>query len=142
MSQYLNIYLKHNETYIPLMDYSRSTEIYQEFDAPFEKLREYSPHELSEVGARLQRKVEDAKKEIQKFQEQIELIPHFTGATILDRLDSITSAQECIEDLNEEIETYKTWANICYFLSDVADNFESGNSIWAGIEAYPDSKDE
>lgn len=141
MSQYLNIYLKHNNTYIPLIDYSRSTEIYSEFGAPFEKLREYSPSEIREVALRLDHKIQENIEGINKNQAGIELIPHFTGATIDDRLEAIASLRENISILKEENESLKFWMDNCYFLANISEDFEE-NSIWAGIEAYPEIETE
>ena len=52
MSQYLNIFLKSDGKFIPIGDYSRSTYLYDEFNAPYEKICEYKADGLREVGAR------------------------------------------------------------------------------------------
>ena len=59
MSQYLNIFLKSDGKFIPIGDYSRSTYLYDEFNAPYGKICGYKADELREVGARLESRAND-----------------------------------------------------------------------------------
>ena len=46
MSQYLTIFLKSDGKFIPIGDYSRSTYLYDEFNAPYGKICEYKAEGL------------------------------------------------------------------------------------------------
>ena len=77
MSQYLSIFLKSDGKFIPIGDYSRSTYLYGEFNAPYGKICEYKAEGLREIGARLENRANDTKKYIQKLENLIALIPSF-----------------------------------------------------------------
>ena len=66
MSQYLNIFLKSDGKFIPIKDYSRSTYLYDEFHAPYEKICEYKAEGLREIGARLESRANDTNNYVQE----------------------------------------------------------------------------
>ena len=138
MSQYLNIFLKVDGKYIPTGDYSRNTAIYEEFDAPYEKLRNYTPEMLRDVGARLQRKIEDTQKFSNSLQELIDLIPKFEGTDMEEKISSILDYKSQIEDNDEEISQLQYYVSICHYLADVAEYYIP---IYAGVE-IGDASDE
>ena len=131
MSQYLNIYLKVDGKYVLTGDYSRNTAIYEEFDAPYEKLRKYTPEMLKDVSARLQRKIEDTQKFNNDLHELIGLIPKFEGTDIEEKISSILDYKSQIEDNDEEISQLQYYVSICHYLADVAEYYIP---VYAGVE--------
>lgn len=89
MSQYLNIFLKSDGKFIPIKDYSRSTYLYDEFNAPYEKICEYKADGLREIGARLESRANDIEKYIQKLESLIALIPNFQGQEMEEKISAI-----------------------------------------------------
>lgn len=131
MSQYLNIFLKSDGKFIPIGDYSRSTYLYDEFNAPYEKICEYKADGLREVGARLESRANDIKEYIQKLENLIALIPSFQGQEMEEKISAILDYKSQIEEEKEELKTLRSQTSVCYFLASVAEDYVP---VYAGVE--------
>lgn len=131
MSQYLNIFLKSDGKFIPIGDYSRSTYLYDEFNAPYEKICEYKADGLREVGARLESRANDIKEYIQKLEDLIALIPNFQGQEMEEKISAILDYKSQIEEEKEELKTLYFQSSVCYFLASIAEDYVP---VYAGIE--------
>ena len=139
MSQYLNIFLKSDGKFIPIGDYSRSTYLYDEFNAPYEKICEYKADGLREVGARLESRANDTKKYIQKLESLIALIPSFQGQEMEEKISAILDYKSQIEEEKEELKTLYSQSSVCYFLASIAEDYIP---VYAGVEiADPTDQD-
>ena len=139
MSQYLNIFLKSDGKFIPIGDYSRSTYLYDEFNAPYGKICEYKADELREVGARLERRANDIKEYIQKLEDLIALIPSFQGHEMEEKISAILDYKSQIEEEKEELKTLYFQSSVCYFLASIAEDYVP---VYAGVEiADPTDQD-
>lgn len=139
MSQYLNIFLKSDGKFIPIGDYSRSTYLYDEFNAPYEKICEYKADGLREVGARLESRANDIKKYIQKLESLIALIPNFQGQEMEEKISAILDYESQIEEEKEELKTLYSQSSVCYFLASIAEDYVP---VYAGVEiADPTDQD-
>ena len=139
MSQYLNIFLKSDGKFIPIGDYSRSTYLYDEFNAPYEKICEYKADGLREVGARLESRANDIKEYIQKLEDLITLIPNFQGQEMEEKISAILDYKSQIEEEKEELKTLYSQSSVCYFLANIAEDYVP---IYAGVEiANPTDQD-
>lgn len=139
MSQYLNIFLKSDGKFIPIGDYSRSTYLYDEFNAPYEKICEYKADGLREVGARLESRANDIKEYIQKLEDLIALIPNFQGQEMEEKISAILDYKSQIEEEKEELKTLYFQSSVCYFLASIAEDYVP---VYAGVEiADPTDQD-
>ena len=139
MSQYLNIFLKSDGKFIPIGDYSRSTYLYDEFNAPYEKICEYKAEGLREIGARLENRANDTKKYIQKLENLIALIPSFQGHEMEEKISAILDYKSQIEEEKEELKTLYSQSSVCYFLANIAEDYVP---VYAGVEiADPTDQD-
>lgn len=139
MSQYLNIFLKSDGKFIPIGDYSRSTYLYDEFNAPYEKICEYKADGLREVGARLESRANDIKEYIRKLEDLIALIPSFQGQDMEEKISAILDYKSQIEEEKEELKTLYSQSSVCYFLASVAEDYVP---VYAGVEiADPTDQD-
>ena len=139
MSQYLNIFLKSNGKFIPIGDYSRSTYLYDEFNAPYEKICEYKADGLREVGTRLESRANDIKEYIQKLEDLIALIPSFQGQEMEEKISAILDYKSQIEEEKEELKTLYSQSSVCYFLANIAEDYVP---VYAGVEiADPTDQD-
>ena len=139
MSQYLSIFLKSDGKFIPIGDYSRSTYLYDEFNAPYEKICEYKADGLREIGARLESRANDTKKYIQKLESLIALIPSFQGQEMEEKISAIMDYKTQIEEEKEELKTFYSQSSVCYFLASVAEDYVP---VYAGVEiADPTDQD-
>ena len=131
MSQYLTIFLKSDGKFIPIGDYSRSTYLYDEFNAPYGKICEYKAEGLREIGARLESRANDTKKYIQKLESLIALIPNFKGQEMEEKISAILDYKSQIEEEKEELKTLYSQSSVCYFLASVSGGYAP---VYAGIE--------
>ena len=139
MSQYLNIFLKSDGKFIPIKDYSRSTYLYDEFNAPYEKICEYKADGLREIGARLESRANDIKEYIQKLEYLIALIPSFQGQEMEEKISAILDYKSQIEEEKEELKTLYSQSSVCYFLANIAEDYVP---VYAGVEiADPTDQD-
>ena len=139
MSQYLTIFLKSDGKFIPIGDYSRSTYLYDEFNAPYGKICEYKAEGLREIGARLENRANDTKKYIQKLENLIALIPSFQGQEMEEKISAILDYRSQIEEEKEELKTLYSQSSVCYFLASVAEDYVP---VYAGVEiADPTDQD-
>ena len=139
MSQYLTIFLKSDGKFIPIKDYSRSTYLYDEFHAPYEKICEYKAEGLREIGARLESRANDIKEYIQKLEDLIALIPSFQGHEMEEKISAILDYKSQIEEEKEELKTLYFQSSVCYFLASIAEDYVP---IYAGVEiADPTDQD-
>ena len=139
MSQYLNIFLKSDGKFIPIGDYSRSTYLYDEFNAPYGKICEYKAEGLREIGARLESRANNIKKYIQKLENLIALIPSFQGQEMEEKISAILDYKSQIEEEKEELKTLYFQSSVCYFLANIAEDYVP---VYAGVEiADPTDQD-
>ena len=139
MSQYLSIFLKSDGKFIPIGDYSRSTYLYDEFNAPYGKICEYKAEGLREIGARLESRANDTKKYIQKLESLIALIPNFQGQEMEEKISAILDYKSQIEEEKEELKTLYSQSSVCYFLANIAEDYVP---VYAGVEiADPTDQD-
>ena len=139
MSQYLNIFLKSDGKFIPIKDYSRSTYLYDEFNAPYGKICEYKADGLREIGARLESRANDIKEYIQKLEDLIALIPSFQGQEMEEKISAILDYKSQIEEEKEELKTLYSQSSVCYFLANIAEDYVP---VYAGVEiADPTDQD-
>ena len=139
MSQYLSIFLKSDGKFIPIGDYSRSTYLYDEFNAPYGKICEYKAEGLREIGVRLESRANDTKKYIQKLENLIALIPSFQGHEMEEKISAILDYKSQIEEEKEELKTLYSQSSVCYFLANIAEDYVP---VYAGVEiADPTDQD-
>ena len=139
MSQYLTIFLKSDGKFIPIGDYSRSTYLYDEFNAPYGKICEYKAEGLREIGACLESRANNIKKYIQKLESLIALIPNFQGQEMEEKISAILDYKSQIEEEKEELKTLYFQSSVCYFLASVAEDYAP---VYAGVEiADPTDQD-
>ena len=139
MSQYLNIFLKSDGKFIPIGDYSRSTYLYDEFNAPYGKICEYKADGLREIGARLESRANDIKEYIQKLESLIALIPNFQGQEMEEKISAILDYKSQIEEEKEELKILRSQTSVCYFLASIAEDYVP---VYAGVEiADPTDQD-
>lgn len=139
MSQYLNIFLKSNGKFILIKECPRSIYLYDEFCAPYEKIREYKAEGLRDIGARLESRANDIEKYIQELESLIALIPNFQGQEMEEKISAILDYKSQIEEEKEELKILHSQISVCYFLASIAEDYVP---VYAGVEiADPTDQD-
>lgn len=137
MSQYLYFFARHNKELIPIADYSRSTKVYSEVNAPYEKIRATDETELRTIAERLRAGKIFAKTQIEAINRKLELISSANNS-LEEKLDVINSELEIIEDYEDDIQALDRYAAELNFIANMAYD----NDIFVGIEiSDPTEKD-
>ena len=136
MSQYLNFFIK-KDKFILIAEYSRSTQIYQEVKAPYEKIKKFSEQNLREIADRLRAGKKFDKTQIDLCKEKINIVGQMPDP-IEDKLEIIQNYFNYIEEYEEDIAYLDKYANEIDFIANMTDYCD----IYAGIEiSDPTEKD-
>lgn len=147
MSSYINFFIRSEDKFLPLSDFSRSSEIYQRLhnNVPYEKLRALTYNELDSIEDDI---IEDKRKYtdlISEYKKEIELIATFNNSAE-EKLEAINSTESIIKDIEEsisELNFAQGWFNsLCRILDSARDCFDENNNplvdadkyIYAGVE--------
>lgn len=137
MSQYLNFFARHNKELVPIAEYSRSTKVYNEVNAPYEKIRAIDETELRTIAERLRAGKIFAKTQIEAINRKLELISSANNS-LEEKLDAINSELEIIEEYEDDIQALDRYATELDFIA----NMTYDNDIFVGIEiGDPTEKD-
>ena len=141
MSQYLEFFVRHNEDFIPLANYSRNTHVYDVAGAPYEKIRRFSQERLESIASKLRESKTSAHKEIARLQQQIEIAKGIN--VTVDNFDEVFGAirniMNMISEYQEDIETLEREAIEIEFMRNMTyDDCE----IFAGIEISDPTMDD
>lgn len=137
MSQYLNFFARHNKEFVPIADYSRSTKVYSEVNAPYEKIRTIDETELRTIAERLRACKIFAKTQIEAINRKLKLISSANNS-LEEKLDAIDSELEVIEEYEDDIQALDRYATELDFIANMAYD----NDIFVGIEVGdPTEKD-
>lgn len=129
MSQYLCFFARHDKEFVPIVDYSRSTKVYDEVNAPYEKIRAIDETELKAIAERLRAGKIFAKTQIESINRRLELISNANNS-LEEKLDAINSELEIIEEYENDIQTLDRYAIELDFIA----NMTYDNEIFVGIE--------
>lgn len=135
MSQYLNFFARHNKEFVPIADYSRSTKVYSEVNAPYEKIRTIDETELRTIAERLRAGKIFAKTQIEAINRKLKLISSANNS-LEEKLDAIDSELEVIEEYEDDIQALDRYATELDFIANMAYD----NDIFVGIEVGDPTK--
>lgn len=137
MSQYLHFFARHDKELVPIADYSRSTKVYSEVNAPYEKIRAIDETELRTIAERLRAGKNFAKTQIEAINRKLELISSANNS-LEEKLDAINSELEVIEEYEDDIQALDRYATELDFIA----NMTYDNDIFVGFEiGNPTEKD-
>lgn len=136
-SQLNYFFARHDKEFILIADYSRSTQVYSEVNAPYEKIRKIDETELRSVAERLRAGKNFAKSQIEALNRKLELISSANNS-LEEKLDVINSELEIIEEYEDDIQTLDRYAIELDFIANMA----CDNDIFVGFEiSCPTEKD-
>ena len=106
MSQYLNIYIRCNDTFMPLMSFSRSTTMYQAFNdtyVPYGKIKQITEAQVANVKESLTVSTNNMRNIRKKREEEKSLIATFNNSAE-EKLSLIEDLNISIDEIDEELE--------------------------------------
>ena len=140
MSSYLNFYVRKNDTFVLLDNFSRNSIIYSKFNgAPWEKIAEVNSNMIDNVQKLIHLEVKECEKAIKKLKKKIKLLSA-TNETIKEKCDWIDEFNEDIVDYKNEIKWEKAAIRFLDFIKRVGEN--EGNTIYYGCECWEPTVDD
>ncbi len=140
MSMYINFFIKRDNKFIRIADYSRNSQIYKITSdcLPYGKVRALTIYDLEKFNGIACRDIEECKKHIEKINMCINNIGSFNNS-IEDKLEAIHTYEIDKSDWEDDIEELQFAKNFFAFLVDLigSGTYEEVNSdkyLYAGIE--------
>lgn len=147
MSSYINFFIRSDDKFLPLGDFSRSSEIYQRLhnDVPYEKLRALTYAELDSIEDDILEDKRVLNDKIATYKNEINLITTFTNS-VEEKIIEIHRVEEAINDIKEELDELdfaKGWFNsLCRMIDSASDYtdeeynhlLDADKYIYAGVE--------
>ena len=142
MSQYVNFYVKKDDTWVFLFDYSRNNPHYEmiENEIPYGKLVPLTGEILRAVFANI-REEKESKINFRKTNErEIEIIAAMPNP-VDEKLESICSCNGSISWADEELENLEQVHSFYSLMAELVDTgdwmHKTDEFVWVGIEAAP-----
>ena len=108
MSAYIDFYVKRNNVYVPIGDFSRSNPIYQVMSdfIGWEKIVHFDEKLYNDVISRFNDKIANYKEMKADYENKINLIKTME-APLNEKMEFIHDYQESIHEIDDEIEMYR-----------------------------------
>ena len=141
MSSYINFFIRIDDKFLHLSDFSRSSEIYQRLynNVPYEKLRALTYNELDSIEDAI---IEDKRKYadlISEYKKEIELIATFNNSAE-EKLEAINSTESMMKDIEEsisELNFAQGWFNsLCSIIDSARDYTDEDNNLLVDADKY------
>lgn len=131
MSQYTNFFLKGEDKFYSLGDWSRGSSVAEianpNLPSQYDVAVRCSATFLTRLRDEARERADDLSNKVKEFKKKVDLIASFENS-VNEKLYSIAEYEGCIKNLEEEIEAYKYACNYFSFLADLE------NLVYAGIE--------
>ena len=147
MSQYVNIYLNKNNTWIMIAEYSRSTKHYEIIHnhVSYGELTYLTKDIINSAYTDISDELENIAKSKQRHLDEIRLIAGMPNS-VEEKMESIADNQNYLEWCDEEIRSLTAVRFFLTFINDIisiAESYENScYTIWAGVESYPPNEEE
>ena len=142
MSAYMSFFIRVNDNFYPIGTYSRSTAIYEMFEAragvPWEQIIPINNNLLKRISECVDENISGFKGEIESLYEAIKFLKSCEG-DLSDKLQQYGYYKETIEDYEDRIEELKMVSNFIIFLESILDDGE-GTKWYDEVETIDPSK--
>lgn len=144
MSMYVNFFIKRDNKFIRIADYSRNSQIYKITSdcLPYGKARALTIFDLENFSNTVREDIIECKKRIEKINTCINNISNFNNS-IEDKLEAIHTYEMDKSDWEDDIEELQFAKNFFMFLEDLIESgiygeenkeMNSNKYLYAGIE--------
>ena len=126
MSSYINFYLRMNETFIPLTDYSRNTTVYRfvASGVPYGKIKPVTLDMIDNYISNAVDRIAEIEESIAKEKSRISFIMDAKGNSLEEKLDYLDGINNLIEDDEDEKECVRKAIRFFGILRDMIGNRE------------------
>ena len=140
MSAYIQFFIRHEDTFLPIGTFSRNNAIYQVFDgiAVWEKIRPIGESILDDAEKIVREFISVSKKTLARANEEKGMVVNFNNS-VEEKLQSIEEYNSYIAEITEDIESLKTAQQYLWFLGDILESveytdFNKQSYLYVGIE--------
>ena len=151
MSSYVNFYLRINDNFAPIGDFSRNSKVYETYYgcgfSSYERILPLHEEHLRILKDYVIRKIKTEKETKERYEKRISLIMNAENTPLNEKLEEIDYIEEAIGEISQDIEEYEYARNYFDFLEDMIVNYHFSDKsfendyfhyIYAGIEANGD----
>ena len=107
MSCYIEIYVRHDNQFIPFGSWSRNSVVYQMFDevnaAPWEAIRPVTFDLINEVESNWKENIDNWKEHIKKINQRIDLATKMSDVPFAERVEKIEEYQEDLAESKDSL---------------------------------------
>lgn len=137
MSAYVDFFVRHNDDFIPISDFSRNSKIYEIMSgfAPWEKIRPLTAERLTLFVNEAQHGIEQARNGIAKEKEQIQLVSQFNNSAE-EKIEYIQDCRESIEEYEYLVQEYEYAKYFFLFLEEMIDAVRWKDDCAVDVEKY------
>ena len=141
MSAYIQFFIRHNETFMPIGTYIRSSKIYEYFDdyTPWEKIKHVTRPLLDKIRDNINDDILYYQKRYDRAKEMKEYVATMNNS-MDEKMEWIENIEATLGDCCEEIEKAEYVKHYLNFLDDIIESveYEDGidykNYLYVGIE--------
>lgn len=140
MSAYIQFFIRHEDTFLPIGVFSRNNAIYQVFDgiAVWEKIRPIGEPILNDAEKIVKEFISVSEKALARANEEKSAIVVFNN-TVEEKLQSINEYNSYIAEIKEDIKGLEAAQQYLWFLRDILEaikgtGFNKDPYLYVGIE--------
>ena len=136
MSAYASFFLKHNDDFIPLGDFCRSSVIFKTFEwyihIPMEKITLLDTDTLNKFIEKCEKDIRKNKEEIAKLEKQVQDVYSFNNK-VSEKMEYVSEIKEIISNYEIDIEELQYASGYFNSLLTISES-DDKNNIYGGIE--------
>lgn len=140
MSAYIQFFIRHEDTFLPIGTFSRNNAIYQVFDgiAVWEKIRPVGEPILNDAEKIVKEFIGVSEKALARANEEKGMIANFNNS-VEEKLQSINEYNSYIAEITEDIRGLESAQQYLWFLRDILESikgteFNKYPYLYVGIE--------
>lgn len=135
MSSYLSVFIQPKSAdtnyLFPIADFSRSSWIYKNCNAPYGCVRKLSVDTMENLINRLEIAIVKSKGQIKEITNNIKLIQGMPNS-VAEKLEAINDAQKAVQDINEYVDDLIQQQNALDFILNQI--YYNNNTVFVGID--------
>lgn len=148
MSSYVNFYLRINDNFAPIGNYSRSSVMYEVMRdvVPYDKIVALRSNQITEIIHNLEKKMAKLKKDKENDQATCDKIMRIANNTIEEKLSAIAEIESNLDEMDSYIDEVNFTINTLQVFLNMIDDFRYRDDcgfdndyfhyIYAGIESF------
>ena len=125
MSAYIQFFIRHEDTFLPIGIFNRNNAIYKVFDgiAKWEKIRPIGEPILNDAEKITKGFIREGEKALARAEEEQNLIAKFNNS-VEDKLEAYRDYRNYIAEVTGDMKSFEAAQRYLWFLRDILDSIE------------------